>query len=58
VCFSNYLKHNNKPVVVTWNRKFLTMIAAVTVGGGGGDVGGRGVTTLTMNIPHSTPCRE
>jgi hypothetical protein len=34
----------------TWKQKLVTMVAAVTVGGG--------VTAMAMKVPHPTPCRK
>jgi hypothetical protein len=35
----------------TWKQTLVTMVLAVTVGGGG-------VTTMAMKVPHPIPCRK
>jgi hypothetical protein len=49
-CFSYSLKNNNELIFETWKQKLVTMVVAVTVGGG--------VTTVAMKVPHPTPCRK
>jgi hypothetical protein len=34
----------------TWKQKLVTMVVAVTVGGG--------VATMAMKVPHFTSCRK
>lgn len=50
IYFSDYLKPKNKLVSETWKQKLVTMVVAVTVGGG--------VTTMARMVPHTTVCRK